>query len=317
MSRCYFLSAAAAALSALLAAPAAAAPFKPTRISVEVRGSGPDVILIPGLASSRGVWSGTAAAVTGYRYHLVQLAGFAGTAPGGNNAGRVAAPVADEIARYIAANRLGRPAIVGHSMGGSIAMMIGARHPAAVGRVMVVDMLPSPSRPFGIPPAAVKPLAKLVGGEMEGADRLRRDFKSLFGRFGNSDWLESRNDAGVVGRSVGELLSTDLTPELPRIRAPLTVVYACSASLSYVCGPVSRAYSNAYSARRGTKLVRVERSGHTIMRDQPAAFQAALRSFLTGRQDPRHWRSERRSRTAGPEGRPELLRFASLAMTDE
>src|SRR5688500_266183 len=145
MSRWSFLPA--AAVSALLAVPAAAAPFKPSRISVAVRGSGPDVILIPGLSSSRGVWNGTVAAVPGYRYHLVQVAGFAGTPAAGNAAGRVAAPVADEIALYIAANGLGRPAIVGHSMGGSIAMMIGARHPRVAGRVMVVDMLPSPARP--------------------------------------------------------------------------------------------------------------------------------------------------------------------------
>ena len=167
-------------------------------------------------------------------------------------------------------------------MGGSIAMMIGARHPALAGRVMVVDMLPSPARPFGIAPAAVRPLATLLGGEMAGADRLRRDFKSLVGRFGNSDWLDSRNDAGVVGRSVAELVSTDLGPELPRIRAPLTIVYACSARLRYACGPVSRAYAGAYARRPGTKLVRIEQSGHTIMWDQPAAFQSALRRFLAG-----------------------------------
>jgi pimeloyl-ACP methyl ester carboxylesterase len=228
------------------------------------------------------VWNGTVSAVPGYRYHLVQVAGFAGTPAAGNSVGRVAAPVADEIARYIAANRLGRPAIVGHSMGGSIAMMIGARHPGVAGRVMVVDMLPSPARPFGVPPAAAKPLAKLIGGEMAGAGRLRRDLRSLVGRFGSSDWLESRNDAGVVGRSVSELIATDLTPELSRIRAPLTVVYACSARLSYACGTVSRAFSSAYSTRPGTRLVRIDRSGHTPMWDQPGAFQAELRRFLAG-----------------------------------
>lgn len=281
MSRWLFLPV--AAVAALLAEPAAAAPFKPSRISVVIRGSGPDVILIPGLSASRGIWNGTVAAVPGYRYHLVQVAGFAGTAAAGNASGRVAGPVADEIAAYIAANRLGRPAIVGHSMGGSIAMMVGARHPEAAGRIMVVDMLPSPARPFGVPAAAVKPLAKLIGGEMAGADRLRRDLKSLIGRFGNSDWLESRSDAGVVGRSLEELLSTDLRPELPYIQAPLTVVYACSARLSYTCGPVSRAYASAYAVRSGTRLVRIDRSGHTIMWDQPAAFRSALRTFLAGR----------------------------------
>jgi pimeloyl-ACP methyl ester carboxylesterase len=50
---------------ALAPAPAAkpAPVFKPTRFSVEVRGTGPDVILIPGLASSSDVWDSTAAAV--------------------------------------------------------------------------------------------------------------------------------------------------------------------------------------------------------------------------------------------------------------
>jgi pimeloyl-ACP methyl ester carboxylesterase len=247
-----------------------------------VRGSGPDVVLIPGLSASRGVWNGTVAAMPGYRYHLVQVAGFAGTPAAGNSAGKVAAPVADEIARYIAANRLGRPAIVGHSMGGSIAMMIGARHPEVAGRIMVVDMLPSPARPFGVRAAAIGPLAKLVGSEMVGADNLRRDFKSLIGRFGNADWLESRSDAGVVGRSLEELLSTDLGPELVRIRAPFTVVYACP-KLSYACGPLTRAYTAAYARRPATTLVRIDRSGHTIMWDQPAAFQAALRAFLASR----------------------------------
>ena len=58
-------------------------------------------------------------------------------------------PLADEIARYIADRRLDRPAIVGHSMGGTLAMMIGARNPYLAGRIMVVDMLPQPAGLFG------------------------------------------------------------------------------------------------------------------------------------------------------------------------
>ncbi|MEA3065399.1 MAG: hypothetical protein QOJ27_1851 [Sphingomonadales bacterium] len=258
----------------------AAAPASPARISVVVKGTGPDVILIPGLAASRGIWASTAAAVPGYRYHFVQLAGFAGMPAGGNSTGPVAAAAAEEIARYISAQGLERPAIVGHSMGGSIALMVGARHPRLAGKVMVVDMLPSPARPFGLSGALAKPLASMIGDEMQRADRLRRELKPFVARFGNADWLENHSDGGVVARSVAELLATDLTPELRRIRAPLTVVYACSARFSYACGEVSRVFAGAYAARPGTKLVRIERSGHTIMWDQAAAFRAALRSFL-------------------------------------
>src|SRR5687768_16819857 len=76
-------------------------PFAPTRFSVVVQGAGPDVILIPGLTASRDVWKGTVAAVPGYRYHLIQVAGFANTPARANARGDVVAPLAEEVARYI------------------------------------------------------------------------------------------------------------------------------------------------------------------------------------------------------------------------
>src|SRR4051812_4807299 len=87
---------------ALVGAPAAAQRFQPTRFSVEVIGRGPDVLLIPGLPSGRDVWRATAAALPGYRYHLLQVSGFAGETARGNRVGPVLAPLADEIIRYIA-----------------------------------------------------------------------------------------------------------------------------------------------------------------------------------------------------------------------
>jgi pimeloyl-ACP methyl ester carboxylesterase len=280
MSRRAFLgSCAAFAAAAALPAPVLAA-YQPSRIQITVRGSGPDVILIHGLSASRGVWNSTVAAMPGYRFHMVQILGFAGTAAGGNARGKVAAGVAEEIARYIAANRLGRAAVVGHSMGGSIAMMLGARYPGRVGKVMVVDMIPAPARLTGAPDMAMRPLARLLGGEIEGADRLRRDLKSLIGRFGSTDWLETNSDAGVVGRSLEELLATDLTPELPRIAVPMTVVYACPEPLGLSRPRIDRFYAAAYARRPGTRLVPIARSGHNIMHDQPGPFRAALKAFL-------------------------------------
>src|SRR5919199_740472 len=103
--RLALLLALAAPVLATPAAPvAAASAFAPTRFTVEVIGSGPDVILIPGLTASRNVWRPTVAAVPGYRYHLIQVAGFAGAPARGNREGPVVAPLAEEIARYIRAN---------------------------------------------------------------------------------------------------------------------------------------------------------------------------------------------------------------------
>src|SRR4051794_4752810 len=79
----------------------AASPFAPTRFSVEVTGSGPDVILVPAPTASKEVWRATVAAVPGYRYHLIQVAGFAGAPARANAHGDIVGPLAEEVARYI------------------------------------------------------------------------------------------------------------------------------------------------------------------------------------------------------------------------
>jgi pimeloyl-ACP methyl ester carboxylesterase len=259
------------------AAPAAAAAFVPTRFSVQVVGTGPDVILIPGLTASRGVWRGTVAALPGYRYHLVQVAGFAGAPAAGNARGEIVAPLADEIARYIAANRLVRPAVVGHSMGGTLAMMVAARHPWRVGKVMVVDMLPQPAGLLGSSATGMKGLAGLLRG-LGGTEVGRGLIDSAIRMFGNDQAENTRSDPDVVARATQELATIDLTRELPEIVAPLTVVYA-------VPDPSRRAafdgtYAQAYKGKKGASLVPVEGSGHMVMYDQPARFRAALKAFL-------------------------------------
>ena len=93
LSRRTFIAAVLAAGAALPLTQALAAPFASERITVRTEGSGPDVVLIPGLNSSPRTWASTVAAVPGYRYHLVQVSGFAGQPAGANKEGNVAAPV--------------------------------------------------------------------------------------------------------------------------------------------------------------------------------------------------------------------------------
>jgi N-formylmaleamate deformylase len=279
-----FLLAASVAATPVAAAPiavqiptAVVKPFTPTRFSVVVTGTGPDVILIPGLTASRDVWKGSVAAVPGYRYHLVQVAGFAGAPAGGNARGEVIAPLAEEIARYIASRGLKRPAVVGHSMGGALAMMVAARHPLRVGKVMVVDMLPQPAGILGGSAGGLRGLADTLR-DLSAAPGGRRLVESAIRLFGGSQSQDSRSDPDVVARATHELALLDLGPQLPRIQAPLTVVYASLDDSRRAAA--DRSYALGYAPRRGTKLVRIDNSGHMIMYDQPARFRAALKSFL-------------------------------------
>lgn len=262
---------------AMPAGAAAAPAFVPTRFSVEVIGTGPDVILIPGLTASKEVWRAAVAAVPGYRYHLIQVSGFAGAPPRGNAQGPVVAPVAEEIARYVEANRLRRPAIVGHSMGGTLALMLAARHPQLVGKAMVVDMLPQPAELLGTSAENIRGLADVLES-VSGTSLGQSLIDSAVRMFGNDAPVNVKSDRHVVARAAHELALIDLTPELSRIRAPLTVLYASPAdSLAATADGV---YRRAYAADPAATLVRIDGSGHMVMADQPRRFAEEMRRFL-------------------------------------
>lgn len=264
-----------------VAAPAMAAPkpFHSERISVVVEGSGPDVILIPGLTSSREVWRSTVKAVPGYRYHLVQVNGFAGSKSGANASGPVVEPVAAEIARYIANEGLRSPALIGHSMGGTLSMMIAARHPQMVGKVMVVDMLPEPAGLFGGRAANIGSLAGSIRNALTSTPSGRRLLGNLIEGYG-ADATRGRSDPDVVAQAAHELAQIDLSPELPKIRAPMVVLFATPGPQTRQHELAVHDYRQSYAGARTAKLRPIPQSGHMIMFDQPQRFQSEVKSFL-------------------------------------
>lgn len=268
-----------ASLALPRAAVAATPAFSSRRIAVDTIGSGRDVVLIPGLGAGPGVWNKLVGAVGGYRWHRVHVRGFAGLAAGANAKGELLDPLADEIARYIAERRLASPPLIGHSMGGTLAMLVALRHPASSGRVMVVDMLPS--------------AAALIGGTSAGLGFLSRQLKSYFtgtvaGRRAFATLLRdispgaASSDADVIAIALDELARVDLGPRLASLKPPLTVVPAIPADARLKASTLSRT-KMAYAPARSALIVPVEPSGHMVMFDQPAAFARVVKDFLARR----------------------------------
>lgn len=288
-------------VSAAACAPAAAgrsdagAQFQSDRITVTTMGSGPDVILVPGLASSAAdVWAGTVAAVPGYRYHLVQVHGFAGVPAGGNgDGGPVVAPLADEVGRYIREARLEEPAFIGHSLGGAVGLALAVRQPTPLSRLMVVDMVPWMGTFFGPPgtvtPETAGPIAERTrtAWETPGDEPWRRRITSSVNSMIQTERLRPRaieqglaSDRGVAARVMRDMVLQDLRADLARVAIPIRVLYVQGPHLPLDAAQADAVFRTAYAAAPRVTLQRIPDAYHFIMLDQPERFADEVRAFL-------------------------------------
>lgn len=251
-----------------------------------------DVILIPGLASSPHVWDALTDQLKGrYRVHRLHLQGFAGAEAKDNAEGPVAAPVADELARYIAEQGLTRPAVIGHSMGGTMGLMLAARHPDSVGRLMVVDMLPFVGAMFGAGqgPDAVAAAADAFQARSVALprDQWVAENSAMFSGMIRTEAARARpladvaaTDQAVAAHAMRELMTTDLRPELARITAPTQVLYVPLNAPGMTEAMTDALYADQFAGLSGAKLERIDGAAHFIMLDQPALFGERLETFL-------------------------------------
>ena len=273
------------------AAVQAPAAFVSDRLSVEVVGSGPDVILVPGLASSREVWRAEAERLKAtHRVHLVQLAGFAGE-PWTHGDGAFVEPVVGELARYIREAGLERPAVIGHSMGGLTGVLLAQAEPGLVGKVMSVDSLPFFSAMFGpqVTAETARPFAAQAAAGILAADEAgfrSQQAQTAVGmardpatREAMVEWSMA-TDRHAMAAAIRDVMTTDARPGLAAMTTPVWALYASDADGGAPAAGADALWGREYAALPGVKLVRVDGTRHFIMADQPARFAELVDEFL-------------------------------------
>jgi len=200
--------------------------------------------------------------------------------------------VAEDIARYIREQHLNQPAVVGHSMGGTMGMMLAARHPELVGRLMVVDMIPFMGAMFGAPGAtaqSVTPVADQIWTAQSTSPReayVAQATASINGMINTASRREEAlkdmrgSDQKVSAAAFRELVTTDLRPELAKITAPTEVLYVKFNDPRMTDAITDAIYQMSFATLPGARLKRIDDSAHFIMFDQPDAFHGALDAFL-------------------------------------
>ena len=267
------------------------ASFSSPRIAVETRGTGPDVILLPGLGAGPTVWSNLAARLEKtHRVHLIQIAGFAGMPADSSARTDIINGTAAEISRYITTRKLDKLVLIGHSMGGVIATKFAEDHSGQISKLMIVESFPYSGDIFasGHPerlPAIADQQAKMFSSTKDGA--MPPALSKLLGgmvtnRVDRDRIMEDarKSDSAVLGEAMRELILADLRPGLARIVVPTEVVYVVPVGSGMTAAQTDASYRHAYAAVPAITLKRIDNSRHFIMLDQPDEFAAEVKAFL-------------------------------------
>jgi pimeloyl-ACP methyl ester carboxylesterase len=288
-----------AAIAPLAAQSHAALPpptvvFAPARFSVVDQGTvgKPDVLLIPGMSSSRAIWDAEARLLApNYRLHLVQVNGFAGSPAGPNASGPVLVPIVEELHAYIVVNKL-HPVVIGHSMGGLITLMLADRHPEDVRKIVIVDALPFAGSLIdpAATPESIRPQVEAIRQQMMAmpADQYAAMQPMMAARMVKSPEAQQlvaasfvASDRGVAVEAMEEDLQTDLRADVASIKTPALVLYAYDlAAQQPDPATYEAAVQAAYKAMPKVTLARIDDSRHFIMYDQPEKFDAVVEGFL-------------------------------------
>ena len=230
-------------------------------VGYRVGGEGEPLVLVHGLSGSSRWWArNVPALVERHRVYLVDLPGFGSL---GRLHRRFALhDAAGWLHRWMQAVGLERANLVGHSMGGYIAVNLAADRPDAVDRLVLVA-------PAGVPSgrSLLGHLIPTVTAASVGSPRAV-PYVLLDA---------ARASPRATWRAARALLAANLLEHARRVTAPTLLIWGANDVLvPPSLAPALRA------AIPHARLVILPRGGHTVMFDRPDAFNDALRAFLDG-----------------------------------
>jgi len=242
-------------------------------INFETVGDGPVVVLLHG-------WGGCIASMapirealrTAYTVVSVDLPGFGESAspsePWGSDAyGR-------RIGEMLVSAGFPRVVcVVGHSFGGKVAVHMALDGAVQVDSLMLVG---TPGARLPLSEETKRRIARVKRGKKFARmlpGPIRRSIEARYAKLGSEDY---RNASGTMREILVKSVNEDIRDLLPGITVPTLLVFGANDTATPV--EIGRIME---SKIKGSGLVVMEKSGHFPYLDEPAAFNAVARSFLS------------------------------------
>jgi len=250
--------------------------------TVKESGSGPAIIFIPGFACSGDVWNETVETMKGaHKCYVINMAGFADATP--ETKPEISNWV-KQIAAFIRENKIERPVIVGHSLGGVMAQWLAADYPQLVSKIVVVDALPclpAISNP-GFTTSTEPDCGMFTGSflTMKDPQFYQMQRVTMASMVSDTSRLESivhwsmQSDRNTMAQIYCQLLNTDLRQKIHSVQCPVLVLL--EPSFKSLQGSVE----DQYKELKGAKLHFANRGLHFIMYDQSVWYVAELKNFI-------------------------------------
>ena len=309
LSRLFYAAVVALALSLTAAragaADDAASPFGPApkpfesfdvgTLHVDKFGAGEQsLVLIPGLGCGPWVWHGTIAKFAPtHTVYVLTLPGFSGQPAAKEQA--LFATVQRDFWEMLATRKIVKPFVVGHSLGGMLAIALAAEHPDRLSAIVAVDGLPIYPTLARLSEKARKGVADDIAKQMTAATEAETlaNHKAYMGNTGTNRpelvepgvTLLARSDPKAVATWMHELIVTDLRPQLPRVTIPMLEIMpyqppAAGQEPGYTQEQTLGFYKSLVAGAPKATVTAITPSRHFVMLDQPDLFYDALAKFF-------------------------------------
>lgn len=255
-----------------------------TAFQVVVKGKGQPILLFPGFGCTGEVWNDAVAELSKtHQCHIFTFAGFGSVPP-------VESPwlskIKDGVIAYVKENKLRKPTLLGHSLGGTLSLWLASVEPDLFDKVIAVDALPS-SAAMMIPNYKGEPIEydnpqseRILGMDSASfaamnAQTIPYMCKNVEKQKTLIDWM-NRADRKTYVYGYVDMLNLDLREAIAKIKIPVIVLAAAYPNKA----TVEKTYNAQYEKLPSTVMYYVENSAHFVMYDQPKWFMEKLKENL-------------------------------------